>query len=55
MFASGAARAGERRALLSLAAGYAGPPSTARGAPGPAGRRCSLEECLALSGARGRG
>ena len=30
--------------LLSLAAGYAGPPFTARAPLGPAGRRRSLEE-----------
>src|SRR5687767_842351 len=30
--------------VLSLAAGYAGPPLMARGPIGPAGRRCSLED-----------
>src|SRR5688500_6674028 len=35
-------------AVLSLAAGNAGPLSTAREAFGPAGRRCSLEDCRAI-------
>jgi len=43
-----ARRGSDGAALLSLAAGYAGPLFTARASFGPAGRRRSLEACRAV-------